>query len=97
MGIDDTYSICQEGVQTVMHALRDCSWVRSIWRQLAVLPSNQDFWRLELQDWLVYNGNLTPNGTAGILPWKMIFPFALWNIWKSRNGCVFRGKNLNPN
>ena len=33
---------------------------------------------------------------SGSLPRKMLFPFALWNLWKSRNGCVFRGKNLNP-
>ena len=70
--------------------------VRLIWRQLGVLHSNQDFWRLELQDWLVYNGLWKPNGAAGSLPWKMVFPFALWNIWKSRNGYVFRGKILNP-
>lgn len=50
-----------------------------------------------MQDWLVYNGNLNLIGTAGNLPWKMIFPFALRNLWKSRNGCVFRGKNPNPN
>ena len=62
-----------------------------------MLTSNHEFWRLELQDWLVYNGNLSPNGTAGSLPWNMIFSFALWNIWKCRNGCVFRGKSLNPN
>lgn len=80
----------------MMHALRDCSWVRSIWRHLGVLPSNQVFWRADLQEWLVYNGNSNLNGTAGNLPWKMLFPFALWNLWKSRNGSVFRGKNLNP-
>ena len=96
MGVDDKCPICQEGVETVMHALRDCSWVRSIWRHLGVLPSNQVFWRTDLQEWLVYNGNSNLNGTAGNLPWKMLFHFALRNLWKSRNGSVFRGKNPNP-
>ena len=96
MGIDDTCPFCQEGVETVLHGLRDCSWVRLIWRQLGVLPSNQDFWGLDLQDWLVYNGLWKPNGAVGSLPCKMVFPFALWNIWKSRNGYVFRGKIPNP-
>ena len=32
---------------------------------------------------------------SGSLPRKMLFPFALWNLWKSRNGSVFRGKNSN--
>ena len=61
-----------------------------------MLPSNQDFWGLDLQDWLVYNGLWKPNGAVGSLPLKMVFPFALWNIWKSRNGYVFRGKIPNP-
>ena len=68
MGIDDTCPLCQEGVETVMHALRDCSWVSLIWRQLGVPPSNQDFWRLDLQDWLVHNGLWKPNGAVGSLP-----------------------------
>ena len=40
MGIDNTCPICQDEVETVMHALRDCPWARSIWRQLGVLTSN---------------------------------------------------------
>ena len=54
------------------------------------------FLRLDLQDLLVYNGLWKPNGAVGTLPWKMVFPFALWNICKSRNGYVFRGKHPNP-
>ena len=97
MDIDDTCPLCEEGDETVMHALRDCSWVSQIWRQLGVPFSNQDFWRLDVQDWLVHNGLWKPNGAVGTLPWKVVFPFALWNIWKSRNCFVFRGKNPNPN
>ena len=48
MGVDDKRPICQKGVETVMHALRDCSWLRSIWRHLGVLPSNQVVWRADL-------------------------------------------------
>ena len=66
----------------MMHALRDCSWVRSIWRHLGVLPLDQIFWRADLQEWLVYNGNAKLNGTTGSMPWKMPFPFALWNLWE---------------
>ena len=28
-------------------------------------------------------------------PWKIVFPFAVWNIWKSRNRFVFSSKNRN--
>ena len=33
---------------------------------------------------------------ASYPPWKVIFPFAVWNVWKSRNNLVFNGKSRNP-
>ena len=35
--------------------------------------------------------------TPANMPWKVVFPFATWLIWKSRNHLVFRGKNMSPN
>ena len=29
-------------------------------------------------------------------PWKVVFPIAIWNVWKSRNNTVFNKKNRNP-
>ena len=50
-----------------------------------------------LRDWLDMNGRMNTNHLAGKPPWKVIFPFAIWNIWKNRNGVVFNRKNRNPN
>ena len=33
---------------------------------------------------------------AGHPPWKMIFSFAIWNVWKSRNNFAFNGRAQNP-
>lgn len=30
---DDCCPICQEEAETILHALRDCVWVKTIWRQ----------------------------------------------------------------
>ena len=30
-------------------------------------------------------------------PWKFLFLFAVWMIWKFRNHIVFRNKNMSPN
>ena len=50
-----------------------------------------------LHDWLDMNGRMNTNHLAGKPPWKVIFPFAIWDIWKNRNGVVFNRKNRNPN
>ena len=93
---DVCYPICQEEVAKILHALKDCAQVKSMWGQLGIQPSNHEFWLSDLQDWLNNNGNLSNSYAAGHLPWKMIFPFAVWNIWKSRKNCVFNRKNPNP-
>ena len=31
------------------------------------------------------------------LHWKVVFPFAIWNFWKSRNDFIFNGKARSPN
>ena len=42
------------------------------------------------------NANSRNNHAGGHIPWKTIFSFAIWNIWKGRNSYVFNGKNPNP-
>ena len=29
-------------------------------------------------------------------PWKVVFSFTVWNVWKCRNNVVFNGKSRNP-
>ena len=55
---DDICSICQEEVELVLYALRDCPQVRAIWLQLGVRDMNQSFWRSDLQEWLAMNGKM---------------------------------------
>ena len=59
--------------------------------------SNLSFWMSNLHDWLDMNGRMNTNHLARKPPWKVIFPFAIWNIWKNGNGVVFNRKNQNPN
>ena len=60
------------------------------------LLSNHEFWRSDLQSWLAFNGRMRSNLCATQPPWKVVFPIAIWNVWKSRNNTVFNKKNRNP-
>ena len=42
------------------------------------------------------NGKLSKSIIDGLPPWKLLYSFAIWHIWKSRNNYVFNGKPANP-
>ncbi|KAK9989753.1 hypothetical protein SO802_029992 [Lithocarpus litseifolius] len=46
--------------------------------------------------WVNANGRMNKCLIDGKPTWSMIFPFAVWNVWKSRNNFVFKGKIHNP-
>ena len=86
---DDLCPICRREPKTVLHALKDCSRPKAIWIQLGVKLTNQGFWLTNLQDWLNVNGKIRTSYVFGKPPWNVVYPFAVWNIWKSRNNVVF--------
>ena len=59
--------------------------------------SNHRFWNSNLTNWLNLNGRLNTNQPVGKPPWKILFPFAIRNIWKYRNDFVFKRKMQNLN
>lgn len=94
MGEDDCCLICHVEPETILHALRDCIRVKTVWGQLGIGVQDRDFWRNDTQDWLRSNGK--DNSIQGGLQWRILFPIAVWSIWKSRNQSVFNGKSQNP-
>ena len=44
-----------KGPESILHTLRDCKVVRTVWRDLGIEESNQEFYGLPLQDWLEKN------------------------------------------
>ena len=95
--VDELCPICHREPKSIIHALRDCSWVKRVWMQLGVSTSNQDFWSSNIQDWINLNRKTSLNRAQGKPLWKITFSFAMWYIWKSRNMVVFNGKMLNQN
>ncbi|XP_023929263.2 uncharacterized protein LOC112040610 [Quercus suber] len=74
---DEVCPVCCNGVETILHALKDCSHLNCVWNQLGVTASNYDFWHVNLLDWLSLNVRTNDKLHVMGTPWKIMFAFAL--------------------
>ena len=47
---EDLCPICQEELESVLHALCDCAWVKLVWSKIGITEANQVFWDSGLLD-----------------------------------------------
>ena len=89
----DRCLICLSEVETIIHRLRGCEMAKTTWTSLGVQP-NGNFFEDSFPIWLEknckFNGCRVPNQP----PWRILFPFVIWLLWKERNNAVFRGQNF---
>ena len=57
---------------------------------------DRDFFSSNFEDWMAINGTSDTVHNQNSPPWKIMFSFAMWMIWKNRNHFVFRGRSQNP-
>lgn len=57
---------------------------------------DRDFFSSNVEDWMAINGKSNIAHNQNSPPWKIVFSFTVWNIWKNRNHVVFKGRPLNP-
>ena len=85
MGIDTYCPLCQQAVETIIHALCDCTVVKPIWHQLNAEAFYSFFFKSELLEWLEKNGRENIVIPQSPIPWRYTFLFAIWVIWLKRN------------
>lgn len=86
-------TVCEEEDETTLHAVRDSESARRIWSLLVPLDSQQKFFNLGLQDWVVWNlSNMRLS--IQIEDWGRRFAIARWWIWRWRNEAVFHTMQL---
>ena len=87
--------LCHNEPETILYRLRDCATSRLTWERLGVSP-NSNFYEGNLVDWLKinYTNNFCRLGVQP--PWRIIFPFTIWLLWKYRNATIFRNLHAQP-
>ena len=53
-------------------------------------------YNLEMLQWLKANCLSSHDILSNGVPWKILFAFTVWNLWKHRNKVVFENSVLNP-
>ena len=86
--------LCNGPSKSIIHVLRDRSIAQQVWNSLfpPILPNL--FFGINLLDWLRLNCKSQQPCALGI-PWGILFPIGVWNLWLHRNRVVF--KNEAPN
>lgn len=82
--------VCKSGEETILHVLRDCQAMASIWSRLLPPRRLYVFFTQSLLEW-VYS-NLGEQELVGGYPWATLFALAAWWGWKRRCRNVF-GEN----
>ena len=84
---------CNNPVESEIHVIRDCATAHSFWTAHVPSQTHHKFFTMSKEEWLSLNcnsGGLQSKVWADV-PWAMIFVYAIWVIWTSRNRFVFDG------
>ena len=91
-----TCEVCGNSDESIIHALRDCRGAKRVWTELGISSTSQEFYNLPLPEWLKSNCSLAQFYSRPRIPWKMLFPQALWLIWLQRNKVIFCNGSFDP-
>lgn len=96
MEVDSRCPWCLKETETIIHALRNCELVKPVWDELGAMGIDKEFFVSNLDNWMATNGKYDKALNENHPPWNIIFSFAVWAIWKSRNQFVFSNHSQNP-
>ena len=86
--------LCNGPLESIIHVLRDCSIAQQVWNSLSPPMLPNLFFGINLSDWLHLNCKSQQPCALGI-PWGILFPIGVWNLWLHRNRVVFQNEAPN--
>ncbi|KAK8298923.1 hypothetical protein V6Z12_D05G288400 [Gossypium hirsutum] len=86
---DKLCQICHAPHESILHILRDCKAIISVWKRL-IPPDNQGvFFAHDFVNWFLANINKNSKFNNETFNWNTIFSIVCWFAWKQRNDSVF--------
>ena len=92
---DTTCPLCRNGTESISHLLKECPFATEFWRKIGVPASLTSSFTLNWLTWLKNNSLCNAQIQSHRIPWRSLFPFAVWGLWKHRNKVVFENTTLN--
>lgn len=91
---DNLYPLGHASVESLLHILRDWSWISPIWNNLTLQNLPSDFFCSPTHAWMEKMTTTHQHPTLNNIPWTVIFPVAVWSIWSARNKFVMESASF---
>ncbi|KAL0017636.1 hypothetical protein SO802_004705 [Lithocarpus litseifolius] len=90
--------LCKKMPESIGHLLRECIYACDFWYKIKVPSMAISLFQAtdDIIDWLRVNYLSTAIHHSSV-PWRYVFPFAIWELWKHRNKVAFENTPLNLN
>ncbi|MFQ6651567.1 hypothetical protein Gotur_023843 [Gossypium turneri] len=86
---DELCQICHAPQESILHILRDCKEIISVWKRLMPLDNQGVFFAHDFVNWFLANINKNRKFKNETFNWNTIFSIVCWFAWKQRNDFVF--------
>ena len=83
-------TICHQENELVDHLLRRCNVAQDLWRKLKVPHELLFTFDQPIEKWLELNCSTRAVSDHLGIPWKIVFPMGIWQLWLARNKFQFR-------
>ena len=93
---DTTCLLCINANEFAIHLFRECPYAMHIWKKVGIPTMMEASYNFEMLQWLKANCLSSHDILSNSMPWKILFAFTVWNLWKHRNRVVFENSVLNP-
>lgn len=88
--LDPVCKICSREIEFIEHLFKGCEFAHNFWQQLQLPICTSSSFALPFKEWMEINCRDPTNVTVKGIPWKIIFPLGLWQLWLHGNNYVFR-------